>query len=119
MGIASLSTPRAIAVPCGAAHLFFELAETQEEKSMQVRDLMTTQELRVSDVMSSDVVTCRPDCPVEDAVNTMRERQIRRLVVTEEHRKNTVGVVSLGDIATRGHQHQLVGAATEQICQPA
>ena len=76
------------------------------------------QELHVSDVMSCEVVTCRPDCPIEDAVSTMRERQIRRLVVTEEHLRNTVGVVSLGDIAARGHQPQLVGAATEQICQP-
>ena len=77
------------------------------------------QELHVSEIMSHDVVTCRPDCPIEDAVNTMRERQIRRLVVTEDHLKNTVGVVSLGDIAARGHEPQLVGAATEEICQPA
>jgi CBS domain-containing protein len=76
------------------------------------------QELHVSEVMSSDVVTCRPDCPVEDAVNTMRDRQIRRLVVTEEHRKNTVGIVSLGDIATRTQETQLVGVATEGICEP-
>jgi CBS domain-containing protein len=76
------------------------------------------QELHVSEVMSSDVVTCRPDCPVEDAVNTMRDRQIRRLVVTEERRKNTVGIVSLGDIATRTQETQLVGVATEGICEP-
>jgi CBS domain-containing protein len=77
------------------------------------------QELHASEIMSSDVVTCRPDCPVEDAVNTMRDRQIRRLVVTEEHRNSTVGIVSLGDIATRTHETQLVGAAIEGICEPA
>jgi CBS domain-containing protein len=73
---------------------------------------------RVEEAMTSDVVTCRPDRPVEDAASTMRLRQIRRLIVTEEHNRNVVGIVSLGDIAVRGDEEELVLAATEGVCQP-
>jgi len=75
--------------------------------------------MRVGDVMTADPVTCRPDCPLDDAVNTMRDRQIRRLLVTQEHNKNVIGIISLGDIAARAHERELVGAATEDVCQPA
>jgi CBS domain-containing protein len=74
--------------------------------------------MRVEEAMTRDVVTCRPDCPVDAAATTMRERQIRRLVVTEEHNKNVVGIISLGDIAVRSHEQELVGTATEGVCQP-
>jgi CBS domain-containing protein len=83
------------------------IAEGADPKAIQVRDTMT-----------GDPVTCRPDCPVEAAATTMRDRQIRRLVVTEEHDKKVVGMLSLGDIAARGHERELVGSATEGICQP-
>jgi CBS domain-containing protein len=73
----------------------------------------------VSQAMSLEPVTCRPDCPVEDAARTMQERQIRRLLVTEEHQRGVLGIVSLGDIAVRSHEEGLVGEATEGICQPA
>jgi len=74
--------------------------------------------MRVGEAMTRGVVTCRPDCPVDAAANTMRDRQIRRLVVTEEHDKNVVGVVSLGDIAVRTEEAELVSAATEGVCRP-
>jgi CBS domain-containing protein len=74
--------------------------------------------MRVGQAMTADVVTCRPDCPLDAAANTMRDRQIRRLVITQEHNRNVVGIVSLGDIAVRAHQSKLVGAATEGVCQP-
>jgi len=75
--------------------------------------------VRVREAMTPDPITCRPDCPLDAAAGTMRDRQIRRLVVTEEHNKNVVGIVSLGDIATRTQENELVGAAVEGISQPA
>lgn len=75
--------------------------------------------VRVGEAMTADPVTCRPDCPVDAAANTMRERKIRRLLITEEHNKNVVGIVSLGDIAARAHETELVGQATECIAQAA
>jgi CBS domain-containing protein len=72
----------------------------------------------VGEAMSGDPVTCRPDCPVNAAAETMRDRQIRRLVVTQEHNKNVVGIVSLGDIAVRAEEPELAGAVTEGVCEP-
>jgi CBS domain-containing protein len=74
--------------------------------------------MRVGEAMTRDVVTCRPDCPLDAAANTMRDQQIRRLVVTEEHDKNVVGIVSLGDLAVRTEEAELVGATTEGVSQP-
>jgi len=75
--------------------------------------------MRVGEAMTSDPVTCRPDCPLRDAAETMRSRQIRRLIVTQEHDTHVVGILSLGDIAARGHEEQLAGAVTEGVSQPA
>ncbi len=46
---------------------------------------------------SRDLVTITPDASVDDAVQLMRERAIRRLVVSDGSRPE--GVVSIGDLA--------------------
>ncbi|MBN2292217.1 MAG: CBS domain-containing protein [Pirellulales bacterium] len=73
-------------------------------------------QMRASEAMSPDPVTCRPDCPIDAAANTMRDQKIRRLIITEDLNKNVVGIVSLGDIAVRAKEMELVGAATEGLC---
>ena len=49
------------------------------------------------DVCTTDVVTLSPDDDVMKAVNTMRERAVRRLPVADGGRP--VGIVSIGDLA--------------------
>jgi CBS domain-containing protein len=61
---------------------------------------MIPQESRVADVMTADVRWCSADDSVEHAMDVMGEAQVRRLAVLDENRK-IVGVVSLGDLATR------------------
>jgi CBS domain-containing protein len=51
----------------------------------------------LGDVCSSDLVTVAPGDAVEDAVQLMSERAIRRLPVVEGGR--AVGIVALGDLA--------------------
>ena len=51
----------------------------------------------VSRAMSSGVVTCSADTPIEEAAHLMSEKQIRRLYVTEGDQ--LAGVASLGDVA--------------------
>ena len=70
-------------------------------------------------VMTKDPVTCRADCSIERAVELMQAKQIRRLVITEQDNRHVVGILSLGDIAVRGHESQLVSEATEVVCQPS
>jgi CBS domain-containing protein len=51
----------------------------------------------VSEVATTDITTLSPDDSIDDAVKTMREKNVRRLPVVEDDK--TVGIVSLGDLA--------------------
>jgi CBS domain-containing protein len=53
----------------------------------------------VRDVMSSRIVSAKPDMDAADAAALMAREQVRRLPVLENGR--LCGVVSLGDLATR------------------
>jgi len=83
-----------------------------------VADGADPKSVKVGEAMTPDPATCRPDCPIDDD-ETMRDKQIRRLVVTQEHNRNVLGIISLGDIAARGHERELVGAATEEALRRA
>ena len=54
----------------------------------------------VGDIMSGEVFWCHEDEPVEAAERLMAEKQVRRIPVLDGD-KRLVGIVSLGDIATR------------------
>jgi CBS domain-containing protein len=54
----------------------------------------------VQDVMSPEPVFCEASESVEEAANIMKRKQVRRLLVTGEDRK-LIGIVSLGDLASR------------------
>jgi CBS domain-containing protein len=58
------------------------------------RDPESTQ---VSEVSSTGVATIAPDQSIDEAVEAMREHDIRRLPVVEDGRP--VGILSLGDLA--------------------
>jgi len=53
-------------------------------------------EIRISEVMTSDVVSARPDDPIEEAANAMRERRIGCLPVVEDDA--LVGIVTSSDV---------------------
>jgi CBS domain-containing protein len=53
----------------------------------------------LSDVMSKDPLWCFDDEPLEQAMEQMRDAQIRRLPVVDRER-HLVGILSLGDVAT-------------------
>jgi CBS domain-containing protein len=57
----------------------------------------TLQECKVADAMSSDVCTCRPDEPLEEAERVMSFNKIRRLPITDEE-GTLKGILSLNDI---------------------
>ncbi len=62
-----------------------------------IADERALQGTNVGDICSRDLVTIRPDEPIERAVQLMREAAIRRLPVADNGQ--LVGVVSLGDLA--------------------
>jgi len=69
-----------------------------------VADGMVAQESRVADVMTADVVWCRADDSVEEIMAEMGDAQVRRLPVLDTNNE-VVGVVALGDLATRQSAH--------------
>lgn len=70
----------------------------------------------IREVMSSPVVTTRPGTPVRDAVTTMRENDIARLVVLDGD--DLVGLVSTDDIVRYVpqvlHRHELASEPTDE-----
>ncbi len=68
-------------------------------------------------VMSKPAVWCFEDTDVDEAARLMETRQIRRLVVVDRN-KNLVGMVALGDVATRAND-RIAGEALEKISEPA
>ena len=69
-------------------------------------------------VMSQEVVNCFEDQEVEEAVEIMKTHLIRRLVVLDRD-DELVGVISLGDIAAKGHDLKNTGRTLKAISQPA
>lgn len=73
---------------------------------------------QLEDVMSKDPEWCFEDQTIEEVSAKMRDSQIRRVPVVD-HDKQLVGMLSLGDIATRTHTEAETGETLEEISKPA
>lgn len=72
---------------------------------------------RVGDVMSTDVRTCYSTQTVDEVLGQMGDVQIRRVPVVDQGSHSLVGIVSLGDMATKhsaGIDHAL-----DEISRPS
>jgi CBS-domain-containing membrane protein len=65
---------------------------------------MIPQESLVADVMTAELRFCRADDTIEQAMAEMGDVQVRRLPVLDANNE-IVGIVSLGDLATRQSAH--------------
>jgi CBS domain-containing protein len=71
------------------------------DRDIVVRALAKNQEalrMRAGDVMSVDLVTINPEMPLEDCLNEMEQRQVRRAIVLD-HTGRCCGIVAQADIA--------------------
>jgi CBS-domain-containing membrane protein len=57
-------------------------------------------DVRVEEVMSRDVVSCTPEDDAEEALELMRQRQLRRLPVVDGHGR-LAGILSVADVLRR------------------
>ena len=57
-----------------------------------------------NDFITTPIVYCFDDQDVEEAARLMEEHQIRRLIILNRADNRLAGVVSLGDIATKGKE---------------
>jgi len=71
---------------------------------------------RVADVMTGHARRCTCEQSVQEAMQQMAEVQIRRMPVVDADNQ-VVGIVSLGDLATRHQGH--VAAALRRISDPS
>ena len=69
----------------------------------------------VSDIMTPEVQFCTADQDADDAKRLMGSQQIRRLPVVDGDRR-LVGIISLGDLATREAGH--IDRAVREISEP-
>jgi CBS domain-containing protein len=73
---------------------------------------------KVGDVMTSSVVSCRPDQNVEEVIELMEEHQVRRIPIVDENDR-LVGIIAQADIATRIEEPNTTAEVVESISQAA
>jgi signal-transduction protein with cAMP-binding, CBS, and nucleotidyltransferase domain len=66
----------------------------------------------LADLCSREMITLTPDQEIDEAVNLMREKAVRRLPVQEGGRP--VGIVSLGDLARERDEKSVLGQISSQ-----
>ena len=69
---------------------------------------------KIRGVMTEGVVTCHMEDTVETASELMTEHKIRRLVIVNDDGRPT-GMVSLGDLATHVHNHEISWHVLEEV----
>jgi CBS domain-containing protein len=70
----------------------------------------------VSEVMTTDVVTCLPQESVEMAMEQMATRQVRRIPIVDRD-GSLVGIVAQADVATRIANPQETGQIVQAISE--
>ena len=71
---------------------------------------------RVNEVMSKSVRSVKEDTPISEVLDLMSNAQIRRVPVVNQNNE-LVGILSIGDIASRDRETGRVGKAIEEISE--
>ena len=72
----------------------------------------------VQQIMTDRICFCFDSQSVKEAAGIMEREQLHRLPVVNEE-KHLVGIISLGDIAVKGHNRALSAEALEEISKPS
>ena len=72
----------------------------------------------VSEIMTTELATCREDIELEDAARILEDKQLHRLLVLDEQ-GDLCGIFSLSDIAVKAHLEHLTWEVLERISEPA
>jgi len=75
-------------------------------------------ETKVSEVMTTEVQTCREDASIADVIYQMTDKQVRRILIVDDADKLT-GIVSLGDVAQEASARKAGGVLEEISEAPA
>lgn len=69
------------------------------------------------EIMVTDIVTTQIDDDIEDAIDLMKEQQVRRIVVLNQD-MSLSGIISQGDIANKLKIANLTAKVVEATCEP-
>lgn len=83
-----------------------------------VAEGLDPQAKKVADVMTTEVVTCRPGDDVDAVIKLMEENQVRRIPIVDENNV-LVGIIAQADIATRMEEPDKTAEVVESISQAA
>lgn len=75
-------------------------------------------ETTVDKIMTSKVFYCFEDDNVEEAAESMKQQQVRRLIVLNRDKRMT-GVITIGDIARASNDNQLLGDIENCVARTA
>ena len=78
---------------------------------------LDSNDTKVSDIMSTDLVFGNQTMTLEDAARMMADNQVRRLPIVEEER--LVGIVALADLAIDLEEDELLAETIERISEPS
>jgi CBS domain-containing protein len=86
------------AIPVRAEGRLVGIITDRDVACRGVADKADIGKMTAQEIMSQHVVCCSPDDDLDLVVETMEASQIRRLPVTDSHKK-IVGMLSLGDLS--------------------
>jgi CBS domain-containing protein len=94
------------------------LVGTLTDRDIVIRGIADGQDFKdqVKNVMTSDVFYCFEDEDVQTLADTMKEKEVKRMLVLNRN-KRLVGVVSIGDLA-KAHE-TVAGSALKNISDAA
>jgi CBS domain-containing protein len=72
-----------------------------------VADGQEPAQAKLADICSKELHTVKPTDPVEEAINLMREKAVRRILVMDDG--SPVGIVSIGDLALERDRQSALG----------
>lgn len=73
---------------------------------------------KVSEIMTNDIVTIKPETSVQECGEVMKKADIRRVLVTDKTGK-CIGIVAQADLAQYGPNPNLIGDVVNEISQSA
>lgn len=91
-----------VVLDAGALAGIFTERDVMRRVVAERRDPATT---RICDVMSCEVVCCRPETTMEEASGVLKNRRIRHLPVADDERR-LLGLISIGDLNARQAHEQ-------------
>lgn len=97
------------AIPVGENDRLIGMITDRDIVCRAVADEKNVAKLTARDVMTPGISYCEADADIEDALETMEKKKIRRLPVIDENRR-MVGMLSLGDVS-----HAVSGDLTAEV----